>query len=711
MPQERDIEERIERLLSQMTLAEKIGQLNQVPNSQNLDHDSIRAGSVGSVLCATNPTAGNVAQERVFASYLNELQHLAVEESRLGIPLLFGRDVIHGHRTVAPIPLGQACAWDPGLVERASADAAREARADGLNWTFTPMLDIARDPRWGRIAEGYGEDPFLASQMARSAVRGLQGSDLSDPQRIAACAKHYVGYGAAEGGRDYNTTEITPATLRNVYLPPFKAAVEAGVASVMSAFHEIGGIPSTANRHLLREVLKNEWGFEGMVVSDWASVDELVQHGVAEDRAQAARLALEAGLDMDMVSEVYIQELASLVERGAVGEELLDDAVRRVLRLKLRLGLFERPYTDEALARTVHLRDDHRRNALELAKASVVLLSNREDLLPLPVRGKTLGVFGSMSDVQSQLFGTWTLDGQKDDVVSIVSAMRERFGRVEHAVLADDCVSRARFCDVVVAVVGESPGRSGEDNSTQSLELPPGQQTFLEALAAVGKPLVVVVVAGRPLAIEWIMDHADAVVWAFHPGGEGGTAIASILVGESSPSGRLPVTFPRSVGQVPLYYSHKSTGRPDPPAGRYIDGSDQPLLPFGFGLAYTRFGYSRLEIEGGDRLRCAASVRNTGDRPGEEVVQLYVRDLVGSITRPAKELRGFEKVALDPGEEKVVSFELGEEDLGFYLPDERFVVEPGRFLLWIGPNAKEGLEGSFEYREGRFHPGDPVPHR
>ncbi|HEY3376170.1 MAG TPA: glycoside hydrolase family 3 N-terminal domain-containing protein [Armatimonadota bacterium] len=703
-----EIEAKVEELLGRMTLEEKVGQLVQLPTWHPSFPERVRAGGLGSGILASSAYAGNDRQERLLVAQTNALQRVAVEESRLGIPLIFGRDVIHGHRAVAPIPLAQAASWAPELVRAAAEVAAREAAAEGIHWTFTPMLDIARDPRWGRIAEGFGEDPFLAAAMARASVQGYQGDDPSHPERIAACAKHFVGYGAAEGGRDYNTTEIGENTLRNIYLPPFQAAVEAGLLTVMSAFNEISGTPITANRALLTDILRTAWGFDGFVVSDWNAVTELVQHRVAADNAQAAAMALTAGVDLDMCSLSYDSHLAALVRAGTLSEAVLDEGVRRVLRVKFRLGLFERPYTDPALAETVMLRPDHRAAARKFAGQSMVLLKNADGRLPLPKTGLTLGLFGQLAADPAPLLGTWTLDGEPGDVTSISDAVQAKLGADTTLLTAsypDEILSKARRVDVAVMVIGETPERTGEDSSLTTIDLPVGQLELLQALHALRVPLVVVVLTGRPLALGWLHEHADAVLLAWHPGIAGGAAVADLLFGDETPSGKLPVTFPRNAGQVPIYYNYKDTGRPlprdDRRCTRYQDSPDTPLYPFGYGLSYTSFAYHDLrlnsrDITTGGSVTIQVTVSNIGDCPGEEVVQLYLRDDVASVTRPVKELKGFARVALAPGADETVTFMLGPAELSYYNNDNQRVVDPGTFTLWVGGNSNAELSGTFK---------------
>lgn len=690
--------ERIEQLLTQMTLEEKAGQLSQSPNMAEVKESDVESGRVGSVICAASAFAGNERQARVRAGQINHLQKIAIEKSRLGIPLIFARDVIHGHRTVAPIPLGQASSFSPSHVQKAAEIAAFEAAADGIRWVFTPMLDISRDPRWGRMAESYGEDPFLTAELAEATVHGLQGDDPAKPENVVACAKHFAGYGAVEAGRDYNAGEITRYTFRNIYLPPFHRAVKAGLGSIMSAFLEIGGVPATANRWLLRELLKEDWGFQGPVIADWDAVGELICHGIAEGAADAARIGLSAGVDIDMATGAYVEHVPTLVREGKLSESVVDDAVRRVLRLKFMAGLFDRPYADAELADRVMFLPASQNAVRELAERSIVLLKN-EGLLPL--RGhKKLGIFGPLAHAKAELFGTWTLDGVAEDVVTVAEALKKALPEGVEAVESpnvDESLSLSRFCDAVVVVVGEATGRSGENNDVVDIGLPPGQLEFLKGFKALKVPVVAVVLGGRALDLSWLQENVEAIVMAWHPGVMGGLAIADILTGKVNPSGKLPVTLPRSVGQVPLYYNRKATGRPLNPnergMTRYVDSLDSPLYPFGYGLSYSRFEYSGLRIEG---RTVSATVKNVGDSAGEEVVQLYVRDEVASLSRPVRELKGFERVSLAPGEASTVKFELGDDQLGYYGPSETWVVEPGWFTVWIGGDSEATLSGRFQ---------------
>jgi beta-glucosidase len=707
-----DVERRVNALLAKMTLEEKAGQLSQYsksfdPKAGDDEYKELVArGRVGSLYNYTTAAA------------TNELQRVAVERTRLHIPLVFAFDVIHGFRTTFPIPLAEASTWNPDLIQRAAATAAREASAVGVRWTFGPMLDIARDPRWGRVAEGSGEDPFLGSAFAAARVRGFQGEDYSDPSRVVACPKHYVAYGAAEGGRDYNVTEVSEHTLREIYLPPFRAAVEAGAGTLMSAFNNIDGVPASANHFTLTEVLRGEWGFDGFVVSDWEAVKELINQGTAATEADAARAALEAGVDMDMVGGTYERELARLVRGGAVSEKTVDAAVRRVLRIKFRLGLFERPYVDPAREREAAPSEESLALALEDARESVVLLKNDRDVLPLDRGAKTVAVVGPLADDSKAPLGPWAGLGRPEDVVTALAGIRKKVGPGAKVLYAKGCdiegnstegfpaaVAAARSADVVLAFLGESAEMSGEAGSRAYLDLPGRQQQLLEALHATGKPVVLVLVNGRPLTVPWAAEHVPAIVETWFLGARAGDAVADVLFGDYNPSGKLPVTFPRAVGQVPIYYNHMNTGRPPSPSdkytSKYIDAPYTPQFPFGYGLSYTTFRYSNLRlgarrIKPGGRLAVSAEVENTGGRAGVEVAQLYVRDVAASLSRPVKELKGFRRVALAPGERRVVEFTLAPAQLGFHDRSQRFVVEPGEFRVWVGPNSAEGLEGGFE---------------
>lgn len=713
-----DIDRRVDDLLSRMTLDEKIAQLYQiwvVPGNLEETRAFVRHNGVGSRILAGSNLAGSAREKSLEIDEINEFQRIALEDTRLGIPILYGRDVIHGYRTIFPIPLGMAASWDPELVQQAYTVAAREAASAGVHWSFAPMLDISRDPRWGRIAESAGEDPFLAARMAEAAVRGFQGDDLAAPDRVMACAKHYIGYGSAEGGRDYNTGEITDTTLRNVYLPPFKAAVDAGAGSVMSAFHDVNGEPASGSHYLLTELLKGELGFEGFIVSDWASVVELANHRVVEDERGAARLGFTAGVDMEMVTKSYITHMKSLVDDGEVPMDRIDDGVRRILTAKFKLGLFERPYADQKVAEQVLFAPQHQELARKLAAETMVLLKNAGGLLPLDKSVKNVAVIGPLVNERAAMLGTWTLDGLYNETTTIMEAMQKKAPDALHPPvsdnLTDEMLVAAMQADLVVYVAGESDQRSGENHNISTIDLPPGQDHMVEMLAGLGKPLVVVVLAGRPLNLSSVVRHADAVLFAWHPGSVGADAIADVLFGDVAPSGKLPVTFPRATGQIPMHYNFKHTGRTfsgvgkPAPAGyayvdRYLDLPGAPLFPFGFGLSYTTFAYAdvkvdRNEIHQDGSVCVSVTLTNTGERTGAEVVQCYVQDCVASITRPVRELKGFQRVTLRPGESQTVSFQLDAEKLSFYGGDRKLHFEPGEFLVWVGGDCTASLKTSF----------------
>lgn len=693
----------INHLLGQMTLEEKIGQLNQPKAGDKIDPDAIRQGKAGSLIRAAGALTGQGSSGSDGADQANRLQQLALE-SRLKIPLIFGRDVIHGCRTIFPIPLAQAAAFNLELTQNAASVAAQEASACGLKWTFAPMLDIARDPRWGRVAEGNGEDPFLGAQMATSLVRGFQGDNMALPHKIIACAKHYVGYGSAEGGRDYENGEISEPTLRDVYLPPYESAIRAGVGTIMSAFLDLNGTPATANRRLLTDVLRGEWGFDGFVISDWDSIAELINHGVAGDRAEAASMALHAGVDMDMVSETYLETLAASIQAGKVSIQEIDDATLRILRIKHRAGLFDQPYTDPNRFVREVLTSESRQLARQFARECMVLLKNKDNILPLRSFRKIL-VAGDFVNARGELYGTWSPDGHGEDCVPLDQALKIAAPKDVNLSFAEDydeAFDYAIEADLIVLVLGEHPRRSGENSNVSDLRLPPGQAELVDLMVTIGKPVILVVFAGRPLVITRQLHQVDAVLYAWHPGIEGGAALGEILFGIKSPSGRLPITFPRATGQVPIYYNHKNSGRPIAAEGwfksRYVDLPATPLFPFGFGLTYTSFDYANMELSDtrlGESISISANVTNTGKRTGNELIQLYVRDLVGSLTRPVRELKGFQRLELRPGETRRVTFTLTEEMLAFTRIDGSKGIEPGGFRVWIAPNSASGLGGEF----------------
>ena len=714
-----EVERRVEELLSRMTLAEKIGQMNQVSAGGNVSNyaDALRKGQIGSILNEVDPVK------------VNEFQRIAVEESRLGIPLLVARDVIHGFHTVFPIPLGLAATFDPDLVEKGARVAAVEATGQGIRWTFSPMLDIARDPRWGRIAEGSGEDTWLDARMAEAMVRGYQGRE-PDATSMAACIKHFVGYGAAEGGRDYNSTFLTERQLRNVYLPPFEAAVKAGAMTLMTSFNDNDGVPSTGNAFVVKDILRGEWGFDGLVVTDWNSMGEMINHGFGVDRQEVARKSLEAGVDMDMMTYGYLSHLDELVRSGVVKEADIDQAVRNILRVKFLLGLFEHPYVDVEAGQAVQYAPEHLEAARKTAEESAILLKN-DGILPLdPASVRSILVTGPLADAPHEQLGTWSFDGESSHAVTPLKALQERFpGKVtyvpgltysrEKRVRFDDVVAAARRADVVLAFVGEEAILSGEAHSLADLNLIGSQSALLAALAATGKPVVATVMAGRPLTIERDLPNCRAMLYAFHPGTMGGPALANLIFGDAIPSGKTPITFLRTVGQAPLYYSHHMTGRPyngetlldDIPleAGQtslgntsyYLDYGAYPLFPFGYGLSYTTFAYSDIALDRetyakDDEVKVSFTLANTGDRAGTEVVQVYVRDLVGSITRPVKELKHFERVTLEPGESKALTVTIPVQDLAFVGLDGVKKVEPGDFQLWVAGDSASGTPVAFK---------------
>ncbi len=707
----------LDSLIARMTLNEKLGQLAQFRWQWAADAGEVRSryeqfirdGRVGSFL----GIAG--------VEHLARLQRMAVEESRLGIPLLFAEDVIHGYRTTFPVPLAEVSSWDTAAVRETARIAALEAAAAGLHWTYAPMVDIARDPRWGRIVEGAGEDPFLGSAMAAARVRGFQGSDLSRPNTLLACAKHFAAYGAAEGGRDYNVADISRRTLREVYLPPFHAAVRAGVGSVMAAFNEIGGVPMHASRYLLTDVLRGEWGFRGVVISDYTGVMELILHGVAADSGEAGALALKAGVDIDMVSGIYQRKVAERVRSGNVPEALVDEAVRRVLRTKYLLGLFDDPYRylDADRETAAILAPAHLKAAREMARKSLVLLKNENNLLPLSRNIEKLAVIGGLADSPLDQLGPWKLAGRTEDAVTLLRGIREALtsgGGVNYSpgYLAEDfgdssriaeAVRLAEQSEAVVLVLGERADMSGEAASRASLDLPGVQNRLARRILAVNKNVAVVLMNGRPLSIGWLAENAPAILESWFGGLQAGPAVADVLFGNFNPGGKLPVTFPRSVGQVPLYYNHKNTGRPpseEKYTSKYLQLPSEPLFPFGYGLSYTRFSYHNLQLSDslmgpGDTLSIRVEVSNSGERSGTEVVQLYIRDVVAEVTRPVKELRGFRRISLQPGESETITFRLQKDDLAYYNLEMNKVTESGQFEVFAGGNSRDLLKKSFRY--------------
>lgn len=707
----------VEALLAKMTVEEKLGQLNQPPGLGNDTgpqamaggEDQIRNGEIGTFL----GTQG--------AELTCRLQRIAVEESRLGIPLMFGYDVIHGYRTIFPVPLGESASFDPVEVENAARVAAWEAAGYGIHWTYAPMVDVARDPRWGRIVEGAGEDPYLGSVLAAARVRGFQGKHLGNGDTLLATAKHFVAYGAAEGGRDYNIADISERTLREVYLPPFKAAVDAGAESVMASFNEVGGVPMHANGDLINDVLRKEWGWDGLLVSDYTGVEELIKHGVAGNRTDAGVLGLRAGVDIDMVSRIYVKDLPAAVKAGKLPIATVDESVRRVLRAKYRMGLFEDPYrycdAEREKART--LTADSRKAARAMARKSMVLLDNTGGVLPLDKQKvKTLAVIGPLADLRRAMLGNWAGAGRDEDAITPLAGIRAAVGSGTQVVYVEgttleggettgiaEAVKAAQQADAVLLFLGEHPDMSAEARNRTSLDLPGAQQALADAVAKVGKPTAAVLLNGRPLSIGPLRERVPAILEAWFPGVEGGNAIADVVFGDFNPAGKLPVTFPRTVGQVPIYYAHKNTGRPPSETERYtskyIDVPWTPLYAFGHGLSYTTFQYGglavkhpRIATDGSQEV--SVTVTNTGKRAGAEVVQLYVRDDVASVTRPVKLLRDFERVELAPGQSKTLTFKLGFEDLAMYDAAMKRVVEPGSFTVFAGGNSVDTLEAKFE---------------
>jgi beta-glucosidase len=725
------IEQFVDSILALMTLEEKLGQLNQPggpgpatgPDARAGTDAEIRSGSIGSFLSVYG------------AAHTRSLQRIAVEESRMKIPLLFAHDVIHGFRTIFPVPIGEASTWDPEVVERAARIAAIEATAHGIHWTYAPMVDIARDPRWGRIVEGAGEDPYLGSVIAAAKVRGFQGSDLAAANTMLATAKHYAAYGGAEAGRDYNTVDVSLRTLREIYLPPFQAAVNAGAQSVMAAFNEVNGVPMHANRHLIRDVLRDEFGFDGILVSDYTGVWELIQHGIAEDSSAAGVLGLHAGVDIDMVSRIYLKHMPKAVRDGRVDVSVVDDAVRRVLRAKYRLGLFQDPYRYNVpeRERTLVFTADHRAQARDAARRSLVLLRNANRVLPLRKDLRTIAVIGPLADDSASVLGGWAAAGRPADAVTVLGGIRRTLGRTTRVLYArgapvdsidtrgfDEAVRIARQADAVVLVLGEDRDMSAEARNRTSLDLPGVQTQLAQAVQATGKPVVAVLLNGRPLAIPWLADNVPAILEAWYPGSEAGLAIADVLFGDYNPGGKLPVTFPRNVGQVPIYYNHKNTGRPPSETERYtskyIDVPWTPLYPFGHGLSYTTFAYDGLrlsasEIRATDSLTVTVTVRNTGDRAGDEVVQLYLRDDVASVTRPVKELKRFQRITLRPAESRTLTFTLAPDDFAFHDLDMKRVVEPGTFTVFVGGSSATVQETRFRVVGAAAQIGNPGPRR
>jgi len=730
IPSEVEITERVENLLKQMSLAEKVGQLTQIGgadwNPGPKSEDIIRKGGAGSVLWLNDTKKFNV------------LQKIAVEESPSGIPLLFALDVIHGYRTIFPVPLGIAASWDPSLAEQAQAVAAKETRAAGLHWTFGPMLDIARDARWGRIVEGAGEDPYLGAAMAAAQVRGFQGEDISDPERVLACAKHFAGYGYSEGGRDYDPVYLSETQLRNVVLPPFEAAVKAGVATFMSAYMDLNNVPASGNSWLLHDVLRGEWGFDGFVVSDAFAVANLVIQGFARDGREAAFRALSAGLDMDMASNTYLRNLAGLVEDGTLKEAVLDMAVRPILAIKVRMGLFENPYVDETLLDKVVALPEHRQTARLAAQRSMVLLRNEGGLLPLSKDLKNVAVIGPLADSMEATEGSWMVFGHKPAAVTVLEGVRAKmpganvayapgpdirrdiphpFGEFDMTAKKPEqspedaetafqtAVKTAQGADLIIMVLGENADMAGEFASRGSLDLPGRQEELLKTVSALGKPVALVLLNGRPLSINWAAEHVPAILEAWEPGTEGGNAVADILFGDVNPGGKLPVCFPRNGNHAPLYYARTLTHAPESNPNyrsHYWDSPTTPLYPFGFGLSYTTFAFTNLkvsepQIKVGQSVTVTVDVTNSGKVAGDEVVQLYIHQKWGSDSRPMRELKGFERITLQPGETKTVTFHLGSDELGYWSTNAgQWIQEAAAFDIWVGADSLATLHADLE---------------
>ena len=734
MDKKQDIEQRIDELLIKMTLEEKVGQMNQYngfwdvtgpsPKEGNAatKYEHLRKGWVGSML-----TVRGVKEVRA-------VQKIAVEETRLGIPLIIGFDVIHGYKTLSPIPLAEAASWDMDAIKNSAKTAASEAAASGINWTFGPNVDISRDARWGRVMEGAGEDPFLGSQVAIARVKGFQGDDLSNPLTIAACAKHFAAYGFAEAGRDYNTVDIGNATLYNTVLPPFKAANDAGVRTYMNSFNILNGVPATGNSFLQRDILKGKWGFDGFVITDWASIGEMIAHGFAQDGAEASEKAVKAGADMDMESHLYVYELVKLVEEGKVDETLIDDAVRRILRVKFELGLFDDPYRycDEKREKEIIYSKANHEAVLDMAKKSIVLLKNEGNLLPLKKKGQKIALIGSLANDKTSPLGSWRIASDDNTAVSVLEGMQQYKGNtlvyekgadltIGKTTFLDELVfnttdrsgfeaakKAAKEADVVVMVLGEHGFQSGEGRSRTSLDLPGLQQELLEEIYTVNPNIVLVLNNGRPLALPWAAENIPTIVEAWHLGTETGNAVAQVLYGDYNPSGKLPMSFPRNVGQVPIYYNQHSTGRPTNSDNNvfwshYSDVEKTPLFAFGHGLSYTTFKYGTIKLNKktyakGEPVKIYVEVTNTGDYDGKEVVQLYIRDIAASLSRPVKELKGFELVPLKKGETKTVTFTLTDKELGFFNNEGEYLVEPGIFKVFVGTSSADNQETEFELK-------------
>ncbi len=734
LSQKNVIDRKVDSLVVLMTLEEKIGQLNQYNGFWDITgpapkdglaakkYQDLKNGLVGSML-----NVKGVKDVRA-------LQKIAVEQTRLHIPLLFGFDVIHGYKTISPIPLAEAASWDLEAIQKSAAIAAEEASAVGINWTFAPMVDVSRDPRWGRVMEGAGEDPYLGSRIAAARIHGFQGNDFSSRKTILACAKHFAGYAFAESGRDYNTVAVSDETLYNIILPPFKAATEAGVKTFMNSFNELNGIPATGNALLQRTILKGAWNFKGFIVSDWGSINEMINHGYAKDSKQAAAIAMNAGSDVDMESYAYLEHLANLVKEGQVKETLIDDAVRRILRVKFELGLFDDPYKycDEAYEKETVGKTAFQDGVLDVAKKSIVLLKNDSNILPLPKKGKKIALIGALASDKTSPLGSWRIAADDNTAISVLEGMRKYSGnQLDYSKGADVTVGRTQFIwetkinaidksdfaaaislaqksDVVVMVLGEHGLETGEGRSRTDIGLPGVQQALLEEVYKVNPNIVLVLNNGRPLVIPWAAAHIPAILEAWQLGTQSGNAIAQVLYGDYNPSGKLPMTFPRNVGQIPIYYNHKNTGRPlmnEPESvfwSHYSDEKNTPLYPFGFGLSYSKFEYSALKLSKStfstnEKIEVSVTLKNTSSVAGKEVVQLYIRDLIGSYTRPVKELKDFRMVELKPNESKTITFIIDKNTIQFYTPNSKWEAEPGDYKVFIGGSSDTTLESNFNY--------------
>jgi beta-glucosidase len=714
-PKMTNLPQRIDKIMLEMTIEEKIGQLNQVGTSiygdkENLYEDLIREGKVGSFLSVYG------------SDKINKLQKIAVEESRLKIPLLFGHDVIHGFKTIFPIPLAESCSWDEDLLEKTARVSALESWATGIHWTFAPMIDIARDPRWGRISEGFGEDTYLNGILTVSKVKGYQGDDLSKNGNILACAKHFAAYGEAEGGRDYNTSDISYQKLQDVYLPPFKNAIDAGVGSIMTAFQDLNGVPCTANKYLLNTVLKKQFDFDGIIITDYNAIGELIIHGYSPNLKEAAKTAINLGINIDMCSFGYSKHLNELIDENSIEISQIDSTVRKILEFKFKLGLFDNPFkTDKETEKEILLKESHRKLARESAQKSIVLLKNENNLLPLNKKINTIGLIGPFIKNKLDLLGSWAFNGDENDTVSIYEAFNNYLGKNTKILSSkgcniddndisyfDEALKVANESDVIIACMGETANMSGEAYSRSSIGLPKIQEKLLKKLKLTNKPIILVLINGRPLSIPWADENISSIIEAWQLGTESGNAICDVVFGDVNPSGKLTTTFPYSTGQIPLYYNHTNTGRPagdkdskNPFESKYIDVTNKALYPFGHGLSYTTFKYNELkilnkEIKKDSKLKLNITLKNTGKRYGDEIVQVYIQDLFASRVRPIKELKAFKKVGLKPNEEKIIEFEIDTNKLGFYNENLEYIVEKGDFKIYVGSSSEKLIEESFK---------------